>query len=481
MSPYGQFIIAMMDIFNQPKRRSFMKNIVKLFLFGFLLQFSHGKNLEIVSSTSLSNFELLDVHIAGSHAFIPGGLGGLNIVNISQPDNISVIGDFYAVGCDYGRIYSWVTRGNYAYGNGRECGVHIANISNLSDPTHVGVYGAVNTRYEHASIQENTLFFSTHQMGVDVVSAEDPIHLTRKSIIQTQNAWATYPEEDFLYIADGMSGLIIANISDLENPYIISEIPTSGSAKDLVKKGNYLFMAVGADGVDMFDVSNPESPLLLSNYNTSGFATRVDANDSLVVVADWDDIEVLGYESGELILKGYKNTGGRVMATAMINNTIFSAEWAHLSVFEYKSITGADMDISSHRVDFPRVGLNESLTLNFSIENNGSIPLVINPSVSSNSNFSYALDYLEIYPGESSQVHITYSPESSNWTENILLETNDYDESELTIFVRGNYPYGPMPGDPAPNFELASVNEYGHISKSDLMGSPTVLAFFTAW
>ena len=459
-----------------------MKNILKLFLIGFLFQLTHGKNLKIISSNALSNFELLDVHISGNHAFIPGGLGGLNIVDISQPNTVSVVGEYFASGCDYGRIYSWITHGNYAYGNGRECGVHIVDISDISNPSFVNIYGAENRRYEHASVLGNTLFFATHQMGVDIVSAENPNTLTSIAIIPTHNAWATYPENDFLYIADGTSGLIVVDISDLASPTIISETPTSGSAKDLLKKGNFLFMAVGADGVDMFDVSNPESPQFISNYNTSGFATRVDGNDSLIVVSDWDDVEVLGYSTGELLLKGYKDTGGRVMAVAMENDIIFSAEWAQFRRLKYQDILTADIDISPHRIDFPRVRTHASESRHFTIENNGNEILNINAVSSTSEDFSYDFNQLEIDPGTSEQVTISYSPNTSDWVENITIHSNDSDEPSISIHAFGNYPYGPMPGDPAPNFNLPIVNEFGHnLSLNDLGGSPTVFVFFTAW
>ncbi len=73
----------------------------------------------------------------------------------------------------------------------------------------------------------------------------------------------------------------------------------------------------------MIDISNPEDPVFISNYNTTGYASRVSANDSLVAVSDWDDVEILGFETGELLLKGFKNTRGRTMAVAMKENYIF--------------------------------------------------------------------------------------------------------------------------------------------------------------
>ena len=42
-------------------------------------------NLTPLATFDPSNFELLDVEISGDFAYIPGGLQGLNILNISDP------------------------------------------------------------------------------------------------------------------------------------------------------------------------------------------------------------------------------------------------------------------------------------------------------------------------------------------------------------------------------------------------------------
>ena len=48
--------------------------------------------------------------------------------------------------------------------------------------------------------------------------------------------------------------------------------------------------------------------------------------------------------------------------------------------------------------------------------------------------------------------------------------------------MRGNYPFGPMPGDQALNFSLPVVGiEDESINLKSLTGGPTVIAFFTAW
>ncbi|MCK5346963.1 MAG: DUF1573 domain-containing protein, partial [Candidatus Heimdallarchaeota archaeon] len=263
---------------------------------------------------------------------------------------------------------------------------------------------------------------------------------------------------------------------------LIASLPTSGSAKDLAISGTFLFVAVGANGVDMIDISDPENPALISNYNTTGYASRVSANDSLVAVSDWDDIEILGFNSGELVLKGFKNTGGRTMAIAMKGNNIFSAEWFALNVFKYGQIDGPDIDFSSRKIEFPRVNNNSQETLNISITNNGGRTLFISNIDNENSDFTVDAPFNILTPGEKGDVSVTYRPSSNNWRKSVIFNSDDPDENLASVLLQGNFAYGPMPGDPAPNFELPLIGKGNeNITLESLKGGPAVIAFFTAW
>ena len=465
-----------------------MKNkIYQVLLLGVMLLSQsdlQAKNLSILSETRLENYELLDVYIQEDLAFIPGGLGGLNIVDISDASNPVVLSWYHAFGCDWGRIYSWAVSGNYAYGTGRECGVHVVDISNLSAPSLATVYldeSQNNQRYEHAETGGATLYLSKHQLGVELVDISQPPFLSALSNIATHNAWASLVSDSILYIADGGAGIKIVSVGDRLNPELLGSLATSGTAKDIFLVGEYLFVAVGAAGVDMIDVSNPENPLLVDNYNTSGYASRVSANTNRIAVSDWDDVEILSFDNQGMTLVGYKDTGGRVMALEMVGDIIFSAEWEDLVIFSYGEIQGPDIDLSTRKIEFPRVRPRDSLTRYLTIHNSGQTALEIMDAAIAISDFELELGETMILPDSSVSMPIVYRPDTGYWTEPLTLTTNDPDEPEIEVTLTGNYPSGPMVGDMAPAFELEVVNGLGTISTNELLGQPVVLAFFTAW
>ncbi len=448
-----------------------------------------GKNLSILSSGSINNIELLDVYLheynGHSIAIIPGGLGGTNFVDVSDPTDLQVFGSYTAQYCDFGRLYAWSAKMNVAYGAGRDCGIHVVDISNLEQPVLINTIQdntyEDNVRYEHTSVRNNLMFAARHQFGIEIFNIDNPEEPQRIVSYPTDNAWATIAIGPYLYVADGAFGIKVLEISIPILPSVVAEISTSGTAKDVDIFGNYLFVAVGAAGVDMFDITNPENPVFVDNYNTTGYASRVSVNESIVAVSDWDDVEVLSFSVDGLELTGYKNTGGRVMALAMSGNTIFSAEWMEMTVFEYGPVQGPDIDFSKRKIEFPRVNQGNNHSEFFLLENNGPSQLNINGININSSDFLINYDNVVLPAYTSQQVEVIYTPQGNPWSTYVEFFTNDLDESYNQLWFTGNYPYGPMPGDPAPDFTLPIVNGSGDLSLSDLSGDPVVIAFFTAW
>ena len=466
-----------------------MKNINKsqLLVLLALLWLSNGiqaKNLSILSSSRLDNYELLDVYLDDNLAYIPAGLGGLNIVDISNPANPEVLSSYRADGCEWGRLYAWTVGGDYAYGSGRECGIHVLDVSNPGIPEFVANYidpEYDGLRYEHAEVSGSILFLSRHQQGVELVNIAQPQYMSQIAVIPTENAWATLTNDSLLIVADGAAGIKIVSLESLNDLQVIATIQTNGTAKDLALSGSYLFVAVGASGVDMIDISNAREPQLIDNYNTTGYASRVSSDEFRVAVSDWDDVEVLEFSSTGLDLVGYKNTGGRVMALAMADGLVYSAEWEDLTIFEYGEIEEADSDLRLKRIEFPRVASGTMDTIKLTLENNGQTSLELLPEQINNPDFTVEVEDYTVAPNSSVDIMVVYEPGSGSWIGELTIETNDPDEPALEIGLTGNHPYGPMVGDPAPAFELSVVNGVGTIDTDMLRGDPVVIAFFTAW
>lgn len=90
---------------------------------------------------------------------------------------------------------------------------------------------------------------------------------------------------DYAFVAAGATGLQIVDISDPENPAIVSSVDTAGTASDVELWNDIALVADGANGLVLIDVVSPLSPTVLGRAVTSGEAWAVDAGEDIAVVA----------------------------------------------------------------------------------------------------------------------------------------------------------------------------------------------------
>jgi hypothetical protein len=232
----------------------------------------------------------------------------------------------------------------------------------------------------------------------------------------------------------------------------------------------------------MLDVSDPTSPALAASYNTSGNASHLGVSDSLVAVADWDDVEILNYRSGHSMeLVGRKKTGGRVMGVEIEGEIVYVAEWSKLQVYRFGQVAGADMDLDIVDINFPRTEIGESFDTTITVSSVGTEPLRIDSITVGLDDFTTDLNTpAEVPAGTDLPVTITYAPTvDPAGQQRMRLYSNDTDDLVFPIDLLGDNPDLHV-GDPAPDFTLPILDD-GSFTLSDHRGSVVVLTFFASW
>ena len=70
------------------------------------------------------------------------------------------------------------------------------------------------------------------------------------------------------YVADGLSGLKIYDISNPSAPTLVGACDTPGNAQGVVVKGDYAYVADGAPGMQVVDVNDPAHPAIVKTLAT---------------------------------------------------------------------------------------------------------------------------------------------------------------------------------------------------------------------
>lgn len=88
-------------------------------------------------------------------------------------------------------------------------------------------------------------------------------------------------------VAGCFSGLCVLDISNQDNLQFQSFFPTGGFAWKIQLKDSLAFVASGLAGLWILDVTNPAQPIAISNVNTNGITTDLVVEDTLVYIVNW--------------------------------------------------------------------------------------------------------------------------------------------------------------------------------------------------
>jgi len=129
--------------------------------------------------------------------------------------------------------------------------------------------------------------------GIVIMNIADPDNKTPIGFCDTPGqATRCKFYENYLYVADGLSGLAVIDISDPTNPELVYQSDTQvGDAQDIAIQsfdgGTYLALAIGSDGVLFYNIDNLSSPELIGQIE-SMYAYGVGADSRAFYIADRD-------------------------------------------------------------------------------------------------------------------------------------------------------------------------------------------------
>jgi hypothetical protein len=309
----------------------FLSTILLLIISCQKPEIPEGPQFHILSVCSLPGYAK-GLDIVNNFAYVANGQGGLQIIDISNPESTFVVGSYITAN----EANAVAIRDTFAYlaitssSNG---GLVIANVADPTAPFFVGqdasiycydvvapeddtIYVYLAARYwfhvedvytygpqypsyarrfpspggDFRSIYmvDTMAYLACEQMGMYIYNLAKPDSLALVGWQDTpSNARNVVVSGTYAYIADGRGGLVIIDVTDSENPDIISIYNTPEYANDVFVSGNYAYIADGDGGLQIIDIDNPADPLYYGSIETS-YAYSVYVEDEYIYVADRD-------------------------------------------------------------------------------------------------------------------------------------------------------------------------------------------------
>ncbi len=346
-----------------------------------------------------------------------------------------------------------------------------------------------DTSFEGIDARDGLLYATMHERGLGVFQRNaislDLIGETN----MLQNAWGVRVFADHAFVADGLGGLAVVDITEATAPVVVTSIDVGGAAQhiEVDKQRQLAYLAVGRAGVVIVDIATPSEPVILATIDTPGTALQAYPDGDHVYVADWNDARVYDVSTPaapRLVAKErifFQSGFPRVLGIAARNGFGFLGEWTGMYVYQLRpEITAPDIFIHRRDARFGSVSVGDTDAVVVLIENQGSAPLDIWSLDTNDSRFSVSPTQLQLAPGETQAVEVTFTANTDEPTfATLTLTSDDPDESTRTVSLSANRG-GFRVGDLAPEI-VVDLDDGGTWRLSDHRGSVVLAAYFATF
>lgn len=173
-----------------------------------------------VISTFQTDFPAINICIIDSIVYVASGQNGLNIIDISNPSNMKLLGSYDTM--------EWVNS---------------------------------------VFVVDGIAYLANNFAGLIIIDVADPEHPVKLAEFK-HDAEVLYKhvvvQGPIAYVADHFDGLIIVDISNPKNPAQLGSYNNRGQANHVEISNDIVYLSDGDRGLQLIDVSNPISPTLSS-------------------------------------------------------------------------------------------------------------------------------------------------------------------------------------------------------------------------
>ena len=248
------------------------------------------------SLTGIGNARGFDIW--NNTVYLCDGNEGLRIIDITDPTSPEEIAYYN----NSHKMYNVIVSNNLAYAT--EYAKERLVIINVTDPLNttgsfreIGFYQEwLFGGYTDIEISGN-LAYITNGKGLLIINITDPTYPRKVIHFLLESANSVDISGNYAYIGaeDQGYGLRIIDVTDPTNPFQIGYHDGGGNPRGVFVSNDIAYVADGLEGLEIIDVSNPHQPVEIESFETgTGVAVRVHVFGNLAFLADtYDGVEVI--------------------------------------------------------------------------------------------------------------------------------------------------------------------------------------------
>ena len=312
-----------------------------------VLNVSDASNPVLLGRSDVLVGVVMDVFVSGNYAYLADDHVGLQIIDVSDPNNPSWAGEYQTSGNGRGVAVA----GNYAYVADYYDGLEIIDVSDPNNPSWVSEY-LTSGNARGVAVAGNYAYVADYSYGLQIIDVSDPDNPLWVGEYQTSGyAQGVAVAGNYAYVADCYDGLQIIDVSDPDNPLWVGEYQTSGYAQGVTVAGDYAYVAAYS-GLQIIDVSDPDNPSLAGVYQTSGNGRSVTVAGDYAYVADYSGLQIIDVSD-----PNGPSWAGEYPASGMARDVVVAGNHAYVAdYFYFQIIDVADPNNPSWAGGYPMGG-----------------------------------------------------------------------------------------------------------------------------
>ncbi len=208
------------------------------------------------------NYDLYSIALYGNYAIV-GHMGGITVVDVSDPSNPVVVKDVV----ETEGAKDLFASGSKLYVADGEGGLRIFNLSNPSNPEEI-LHLQLNGQAEGVFYKDGYVYLADYNGGLVIID-EDSGKPAARVFTFTGNAKDVFVKGGYAYVADYDNGLIIYDVSDPENAFAVGRVDIDRPLGVFVD-GDYAYVATDWNGLFIVNVEDPSSPVVKAKYMEYG-------------------------------------------------------------------------------------------------------------------------------------------------------------------------------------------------------------------
>lgn len=246
------------------------------------------------------------IMVVGGYVYIADNLGGLRIVDVSNPEIPHEVG-FYempgtaqavAVAGDAAARYAYVANGNGTF--------RIIDVTNPATPSERG--SCITGPADGVAVADSGVYRYAYVAAsngglriIDVTNPAAPAEAGHFDCYAADVVVADSGTQRYAYVADSWhTSLTIIDVTDPASPSQVGSCPT-GSARGVVLGGDavqrFAYVAAYDSGLHIIDVTDPAAPTEAGSYDTPGEADGVAVGEGgaqrYAYIADYNGLRII--------------------------------------------------------------------------------------------------------------------------------------------------------------------------------------------